>query len=67
MHERVAKEWAGWKSYQVNTWRKRFPERAEALKNFSPLDAAITFGDRMTLRLGGKVLELIYVARPFRP
>src|ERR1051326_8899229 len=51
LHERTAKEWAGWKPYQVNTWRKRFPERAEAMKNFHPLDAALIFTDRMTLRL----------------
>ncbi|HEX9445315.1 MAG TPA: MBL fold metallo-hydrolase [Candidatus Binatia bacterium] len=67
LHERAAKDWAGWKSYQVNTWRKRFPERAEALKNFSPLDAAVTFGDRMTLRLGGKTIELVYVDDPYNP
>ncbi len=67
LHARTAKEWAGWKPYQVNTWRKRFPERAEALKNFHPLDAALTFTDRMTLRLGGKTMELIYVDDPYNP
>jgi cyclase len=67
LHARTAKEWAGWKSYQVNTWRKRFPDRAEALKNFHPLDAALTFTDRMTLRLGGKTIELIYVDDPYNP
>jgi len=67
LHERIAKDWSAWKSYQVNTWRKRFPERAEALKDFYPLDAAVTFGDRMTLRLGGKIIELIYVADAYNP
>ena len=67
LHARTAKEWAGWKPYQVNTWRKRFPDRAEALKNFHPLDAALTFTDRMTLRLGGKTIELIYVDDPYNP
>jgi glyoxylase-like metal-dependent hydrolase (beta-lactamase superfamily II) len=67
LHARTAKEWASWKPYQVNTWRKRFPDRAEALKNFHPLDAALTFTDRMTLRLGGKTLELIYVDDPYNP
>ncbi|HEY6197564.1 MAG TPA: MBL fold metallo-hydrolase [Candidatus Binatia bacterium] len=67
LHERTAKEWAGWKPYQVNTWRKRFPERAEAMKNFHPLDAALTFTDRMTLRLGGKTMELIYIDDPYNP
>jgi cyclase len=67
LHARTAKEWAGWKSYQVNTWRKRFPDRAEALKNLHPLDAALTFTDRMTLRLGGKTIELIYVDDPYNP
>ncbi len=67
LHERVAKDWSSWKSYQVNTWRKRFPERAEALKDFHPMHAAVTFNDRMTLRLGGKVIELIYVDDPYNP
>lgn len=67
LHARTAKEWAGWKPYQVNTWRKRFPDRAEALKNFHPLDVALTFTDRMTLRLGGKTIELIYVDDPYNP
>ncbi len=67
LHERVAKDWSGWKSYQVNTWRKRFPERAEALKDFHPMDAAVTFNDRMTLRLGGKIIELIYVDDTYNP
>ena len=67
LHERVAKDWSAWKSYQVNTWRKRFPERTEALKDFHPMDAAVTFSDRMTLRLGGKTIELIYVDDTYNP
>ena len=67
LHARTAKEWASWKPYQVSTWRKRFPERAEAMKNFHPLDAALTFTDRMTLRLGGKTMELIYIDDPYNP
>ena len=67
LHERVAKDWSSWKSYQVNTWRKRFPERTEALKDFHPMDAAVTFTDRMTLRLGGKIIELIYVDDQYNP
>jgi cyclase len=67
LHERVAKDWSSWKSYQVNTWRKRFPDRTEALKDFHPMDAAVTFSDRMTLRLGGKIIELIYVDDTYNP
>ena len=67
LHERVAKDWSSWKSYQVNTWRKRFPERTKALKEFHPMDAAATFNDRMTLRLDGKVIELIYVDDTYNP
>jgi cyclase len=67
LHERVAKDWSSWKSYQINTWRKRFPDRTEALKDFHPMDAAVTFFDRMTLRLGGKIIELIYVDDKYNP
>ena len=56
LHARTAKEWAGWKSYQVNTWRKRFPDRAEALKNLHPLDAALTFTKERT-QFGKKLVE----------
>src|SRR5437588_11261926 len=27
-HERVAKDWAAWKPYQIKSWRKRFRERS---------------------------------------
>jgi glyoxylase-like metal-dependent hydrolase (beta-lactamase superfamily II) len=30
VHDRVAKEWAGWRGYQVKSWQRRFPERVEA-------------------------------------
>lgn len=67
LHERVAKEWAHWKARQINVWRKSFPERADALKDFRPLDNVLTFTDHMTLHLGGKVIELIYVDDPYNP
>ncbi|MBX9774795.1 MAG: MBL fold metallo-hydrolase [Xanthobacteraceae bacterium] len=61
VHERVAKDWATWKPHQIKSWRTRFRERVDALKNVHPLDQVVSFGDRMTLRLGGKTIELIYV------
>ena len=67
VHDRVAKDWASWKPYQVKSWRKKFPERAEALKDFNPLDTVLSFSDRMTLTLGGKVIELIYIDDPYNP
>ena len=36
VQEKVAKDWAAMKDYQVRSWQKRFPERAEALKGVSP-------------------------------
>src|SRR6202008_1953826 len=44
-----------------------FPERAEALKGVNPADTAISFSDHMTLHLGGKTIELIYVDDPYNP
>ena len=67
MHQRVAKDWKNWKPYLVKAWRKRFPEREEALKDFNPLDTVVTFNDHMTLNLGGKVIELIYVDDKYNP
>src|SRR5438552_2010076 len=61
VHERVAKDWASWKHYQTNAWRKRFRERTDALKDASPIDTVISFKENMTLHLGGKTIELIYV------
>src|SRR5262245_31419246 len=61
VHDRVVKDWAAWKAHQIKSWRTRFRERAEALKNVHPLDHVVSFGDRMTLTLGGKTIELLYV------
>ena len=61
VHDRVAKEIAAMKPYQVKSWRKRFPEKAEQLQNLSPVDMLLSFPDRITLNLGGKQIELIYV------
>ena len=66
-HERVAKDWKQWKPHLIKAWRKRFPERTEALKEFHPTDAVMSFTDRMTLHLGGKVIELIYVDDTYNP
>src|SRR5215470_12634863 len=67
VHERVAKDWASYKPYQVKAWRKRFRERSEALKNVSPIDTVLSFKEGMTLHLDGKTIELIYVDDPYNP
>jgi cyclase len=67
VHDRVARDWAALKGYQVKSWQKRFPERAEALKGVAPLDTVVSFSDRMTLHVGGKVIELIYVDDTYNP
>jgi len=67
VHERVAENWAQWKPNVARAWRKFFPERTEALQGFHPLDNVMTFRDHMTLRLGGKTIELIYVDDPYNP
>jgi cyclase len=67
VHDRVASEWASWKPYQIKSWRKRFPERVEALKDINPTDTVISFKDRMTLNLGGTAIELLYVDDPYNP
>ena len=67
MHERVAKDWKSWKPHLIKAWRKRFPEREEALKNFNPMDTVVSFNDHMTLNFGGKVIELIYVDDKYNP
>ena len=67
MHDRVAKEWKQWKPHLIKAWRKRFPEREPALKDFNPLYTVASFNDRMTLNLGGKVIELIYVDDTYNP
>src|SRR6266568_3121448 len=67
LHERVAKDWAAWKPYQIKSWRKRFRERAEALKDVDPIDTVLSFTENLTLHLGGKTIELIYVDDPYNP
>ena len=61
VHDKVAKEIAAMKPYQIKSWRKRFPERTAALEGLAPIDMVVSFSDRMTLNLGGKRIELIYV------
>ena len=67
LHERAAKDWKSWKPNVVKAWRKRFSEREEALKDFNPMDTVVSFNDHMTLNLGGKVIELIYVDDTYNP
>lgn len=67
VHDRVARDWATWKPHQIKSWRTRFRERIEALKAVHPLDNVVTFSDRMTLKLGGKTVELLYVDDPHNP
>jgi cyclase len=67
VHERVAKDWASWKPYQIKSWRKRFRERADALKSVHPIDTVLSFKEGMTLHLGGKTIDLIYVDDPYNP
>jgi cyclase len=66
-HDRVARDWASWKPYQIKSWRKRFRERADALKEIHPIDTVLSFNENMTLHLGGKTIELIYVDDPYNP
>jgi cyclase len=67
VQDRVAKDWAAMKDYQVRSWQRRFPERADALKGVSPLDTTVSFSDRMTLHVGGKTIELIYIDDTYNP
>jgi cyclase len=67
VQDRVAKDWAAMKDYQVRSWQKRFPERADALKGVHPLDTVVSFSDRMTLHIGGKTIELIYIDDTYNP
>jgi len=64
VHDKVARDIAAMKPYQVKSWQKRFPERAEALQDVQPIDTMVSFSDRMTLHVGGKRIELIYVDDP---
>ena len=67
VHDRVARDWASWKPYQIKSWRKRFRERADTLKNADPIDTVLSFKEGMTLHLGGKTIALIYVDDPYNP
>jgi cyclase len=67
VQDRVAKDWAAMKDYQIRSWQKRFPERAEALKGVNPLDTVVSFSDRMTLHVGGKTIDLIYIDDTYNP
>ena len=64
VHDKVARDIAAMKPYQIKSWQKRFPERAEALRNVNPIDTMVSFSDRMNLHLGGKTIALIYVDDP---
>ncbi len=66
-HEKVAEHWANWRPHQISSWRKRFPERIDALRDVSLTDNILTFSDHMILRLGGRVIELIYIDDPYNP
>jgi cyclase len=67
VHERVAKQWASLKPHQITAWRRRFPERTAALERLNPTDTIQSVNDRFTLRLGGKEIQLIYVADEYNP
>jgi cyclase len=64
VHDKVARDIAALKPYQIRSWQKRFPERAAALKDVKPIDTMVSFSDRMSLHVGGKEIELIYVDDP---
>lgn len=61
VHDRVAKALVEMKPHQIKAWRKRFPEREKALEGLAPKDMLMSIPDRMTLNLGGKRIELIYI------
>jgi cyclase len=67
VQERVANDWASYKPHQIKAWRKRFRERSETLRDMSPIDTVLSFKESMTLHLGGKTIELIYVDDPYNP
>lgn len=67
VHDKVAKDWATLKPYQIKSWQKRFPERADAIKGVNPVDTTVSFNDRLSLRLGGTTIELIYVDDAYNP
>jgi len=67
VHERVAKQWAALRPHQITAWRRRFPERSPALERLTPAQTIQSVGDRYTLRLGGREIELIYVPDEYNP
>src|SRR6185437_6185880 len=67
LHERVAAQWAAMQPYQIKSWRKRFAERAQLLKEFNPADTVVSFRDHMSLHLGGRDVELLYVDDRYNP
>ena len=67
LHKRVAEQWAAWPQRLVNVWRKRFSEKTASLQNARPMDNVVTFNESMTLHLGGKTIELIYVDDEYNP
>jgi len=67
VHERMAKDWAAWRPYQIKPWRKRFRERSAALANVNPIDTVLSFTGSMTLHLGGKTIALLYIDDPYNP
>ena len=67
VHERVVKQWANLRPHQITAWRRRFPERTAALERLTPVDTVQSFGDQLTLRLGGKDIQLIYVDDAYNP
>ena len=67
VQDRVAKDWANMKGYQIKSWQQRFAERTDALKGVNPLDTVVSFDDRMTLHFGGKTIELIYIDDTYNP
>ena len=67
VHERVAKQWASLKPHQITAWRRRFPERRAALERLTPTETIQSVGNQFTLRLGGKEIQLIYVADEYNP
>lgn len=67
VHEKVASNWGAWRPHQISAWRKRFPERTDALERAVAGDTVVSFAERMTLTLGGTAIELIYVDDPYNP
>ena len=67
VHDRVARDLAAMQPFQIKSWRKRFPERTAALEKLKPSDMMMSFSDKMTLNLGGRRIELLYVDDTYNP